>query len=132
MYAQALVTEDVEDTLAATQLTPSDTVPEPEDTYYSRQYDPESRSPLPLNQRKRPPLDDKYVRPSHFYSKKYARELKIDTSMHYTLRERIGNIEYRPPIRVPFKSYVRRNHKNLIRQYWKKRNQEQERIAMPS
>ena len=94
--------------------------------YYSEPYDASARSPLPLDQHRRPPFDRRRRRAPHFYSSSYTRTLSLDTNMQYTLSERIGEIEYRTPMTVPFDFYVKQQRLDRVNNYWRTRTREQD------
>ena len=115
IYGQQTTEEEIsQDTLP---LSPS---------YYDLPYDPEARSPLQLDQHRRPPFDLRRKRLDYLYPKSYKRTLSLDTGLNYTLREQLGDLNYRPPMRVPFEAYADRRRKETIRNYWRSRTREQD------
>ena len=46
-------------------------------------------------------------------------EVEIDTGMDYTIYERIGDINYRPPTQMTFEEFTEYQNKRMLREYWK-------------
>jgi cell surface protein SprA len=87
-------------------------------------YEP-SRQPT-FNPEDRP--GDPYLYPptqSPFYlgnPGSYQMEVDVDTSLNYTIREQMGDIDYRPPSTMSFEEYNRLHNRRMLSDYWRDRS----------
>ncbi|HMP99764.1 MAG TPA: cell surface protein SprA, partial [Cyclobacteriaceae bacterium] len=51
-------------------------------------------------------------------------EIEIDTSMNYTIYERVGELDYRPPSSMSFNEFRQYQERQMMRDYWKNRSKE--------
>jgi hypothetical protein len=49
-------------------------------------------------------------------------ELEIDTSLNYSIRERIGDVPYRPPSMMSFEEFNRYQERTMLKDYWQTRS----------
>ncbi len=49
-------------------------------------------------------------------------QVELDTGLNFSLTERIGDFDYRPPVIIPFENYSRYHTEMLIKQYWQERS----------
>ena len=92
--------------------------------YYNSDYDATMPAPYRFEDRRRPPIDAKVQRPSFLYAPSYTRSVQWDTSWHYTLSEKIGETNYRAPMRIPFEVYEKYRRRESIHRYWQRRTRE--------
>jgi cell surface protein SprA len=51
-------------------------------------------------------------------------DIQIDTSMNYTIYERIGELDYRPPSTMSFEDYRKYQERQMLKDYWQNRSKE--------
>ncbi len=51
-------------------------------------------------------------------------DVAIDTSMNYTIYEKIGEIDYRPPNTMTFNEYRQYQERQMLKSYWQNRSKE--------
>lgn len=49
-------------------------------------------------------------------------QVEIDTSMNYTIYERIGDLDYRPPNTMTFNQYRQYQERQMLKEYWQNRS----------
>src|SRR5690606_40866261 len=49
-------------------------------------------------------------------------QVEIDSTMEYTVYERIGDIDYRPPTTLTFEEFTALQNRKMMREYWKTRS----------
>ncbi|HLT71351.1 MAG TPA: cell surface protein SprA, partial [Cyclobacteriaceae bacterium] len=48
-------------------------------------------------------------------------ELEIDTSLNYSIRERMGGVDYRPPSTMSFEEFKEYQDRQMLKEYWQTR-----------
>ncbi|HEY8399870.1 MAG TPA: cell surface protein SprA, partial [Cytophagaceae bacterium] len=52
-------------------------------------------------------------------------EVELDSSLnHFIIREKIGEMDYRPPTTMTYNEYYRYRNRQMLQNYWKNRNQD--------
>ena len=51
-------------------------------------------------------------------------DVDIDTAGNYTIRERMGEVDYRPPSTMSFEEYKQYQDRQILKSYWKNRSKE--------
>lgn len=49
-------------------------------------------------------------------------DVEIDTSLNYTIYEKIGNLDYRPTSSISFEEFNRYQNRQILKNYWKSRS----------
>src|SRR5690606_20768360 len=49
-------------------------------------------------------------------------DVEIDTGMDYTIYEKIGDVDYRPPTQMTYDEFTEYQMKRMLREYWKTRS----------
>ena len=50
-------------------------------------------------------------------------DLDIDTALNYTIYERIGDVNYRPPANVSFEEFKQYQERQQLKEYWRSRSE---------
>ncbi len=48
-------------------------------------------------------------------------EISVDTTVHYTIYEKMGDMDYKPPTTLTFEEFSRIKHQEILKSYWKER-----------
>jgi cell surface protein SprA len=51
-------------------------------------------------------------------------DVDIDTAGNYTIREKVGDVDYRPPTNMTFEEYKQYQDREILKNYWKNRSKE--------
>lgn len=106
---------------AATDTIPPTTA---RDSIYNRPYEPTTRPDFIPKDRLGDPFANQigyspliFGDPSNM-----AMDFELDTGLNFSVTERIGTFDYRPPTIIPFEEYSSYQTENLLKSYWQERS----------
>jgi cell surface protein SprA len=108
--------------LLQTTPVPQDTIPE--DTVQSRKYTPSFRPTYDFQDRYGDPFfHRKSSSPLFIEPSGVKLDYDLDTAGTYTIYERIGEVDFKPPAEITFEEYKRYNADRIKRDYFKSKSQ---------
>jgi len=95
-----------------------------QDTTANGAYNPSKKPDYEQKDRLGDPFNNRLSRSPLLYGDppNLQRSLSLDTGMNYTIKEKIGDFNYRPPTSVPFKQFDKHQTSETLSNYWKERS----------
>jgi len=100
--------------------------PAPGDTTRSQPYEPNRRPTYRTTDRYGDPFSNKPSQsPLNLKDPNSMKlDVDIDTAGNYTIHEKMGDLDYRPPSTMSFEEYKQYQDRQILRNYWKSRSKE--------
>jgi cell surface protein SprA len=91
------------------------------DTVRSEPYEPSSRPSFAPTDRYGDPFSSTPYETPLFLEGPSRLELEIDTALNYSIREKIGDVDYRPATTMSFEEFRQYQERQMLKEYWQTR-----------
>ncbi len=109
-----------------TDTIPSDTIDIPSENISNQPYEPSNRPQYGLPDRYGDPLSNRVPRSPLYLQDPTQLDfgIEIDTSINYSIYERVNGLDYRAPSYLNFDQYEQIQNQRILRDYWRNRSAE--------